>query len=373
MIEQLPRPPRVSLFEAVLARWLVGLSGVQYVVDALPLHRAPEHPLATEPEEEPPPAAPDTERAADEAELEVDDRFPGLARFGRLLEVGAGHLAVARAAHVEQCRQAGVQVRALAEFAAQRPAAALDRPDEEVGSAAAASRAARPGALTEVSEWAVDEVMVALTLSSRAAGSLLADAVTLAERLPATLDALEAGRISLAHARALAEIVGPVKDEARADVEARLLARAEGKTVAQLREAARRAVLRADAAAAAKRLARALRDRSVRLHPGNDGMAELSAVMSIPVARACWRALEAYAEDCRTPGDDRTKDQRMTDCLVDLILRPGVNGPVQIGLTVVAGVDTMSGGDEPGEVDGHPVPAVAVRELGDCQTLCVSA
>ena len=71
----------------------------------------------------------------------------------------------------------------------------------------------------------------------------------------------------------LAEVVGPVKDEARAGVEARLLARAEGKTVAQLRQAARRAVLRADAAAAAKRLARAIRDRSVRLQPGKDGMA----------------------------------------------------------------------------------------------------
>ena len=30
---------------------------------------------------------------------------------------------------------------------------------------------------------------------------------------------------------------------------------------------------------------------------------------------------------------------------------------------MVAGVDTLSGGDEPGEVDGHPVPAVLVREL----------
>jgi hypothetical protein len=92
-------------------------------------------------------------------------------------------------------------------------------------------------------------------------------------------------------------------------------------------------------------------------------MAELSAVMTLPVARACWRALEAYAEDCRTPGDERTKEQRMADCLVDLILRPGINGPVQIGLTVVAGVTTLSGGDEPGEIDGHPVPADMVREL----------
>jgi hypothetical protein len=55
----------------------------------------------------------------------------------------------------------------------------------------------------------------------------------------------------------------------------------------------------------------------------------------------------------------------MVDCLADLILRPGENGlpPVQAQLTLVAGVHTMIGGNEPGEVDGHPVPAVVVREL----------
>ena len=54
----------------------------------------------------------------------------------------------------------------------------------------------------------------------------------------------------------------------------------------------------------------------------------------------------------------------MADCLADLILRPGrQRPPVQIELTVVAGVDTLTGGDEPGEVDGHPVPAGLVREL----------
>ena len=47
----------------------------------------------------------------------------------------------------------------------------------------------------------------------------------------------------------------------------------------------------------------------------------------------------------------------MVDCLADLILRPGrQRPPVQIGLTLVAGVDTMTGGDEPGELDGQPVP-----------------
>ena len=219
-----------------------------------------------------------------------------------------------------------MQARALAAFAAHRPAAVLDRPDEQVGAAAAASRAARPAALTAVSEWAVDEVMVALGLSSAAAAGLLADSVTLAERLPATLDALEAGSIGWLHARMLAEVVGPVKDEARAGVEARLLARAAGKTVAQLRVAARRAVLRADAAAATRRLAAAIRDRSVRMFPGQDGMGSLAAVMTLPVAAACRRALAAYAEACTTPAMSGRWTSGWPTAWPDLILRPGING-----------------------------------------------
>jgi hypothetical protein len=57
-------------------------------------------------------------------------------------------------------------------------------------------------------------------------------------------------------------------------------------------------------------------------------------------------------------------DQRIVDCLVDLVLRPDASRPsITVNLTVVAGVNTLAGGDEPGEIDGHPVPAELVREL----------
>ncbi|MFL6097415.1 MAG: DUF222 domain-containing protein [Blastococcus sp.] len=386
MIEQRTTPPSgVSLFEAILGRRLLELRGLRFELTecALPKTRraagepvrlegiedASRRPAGAQHEAPREGAAEESEPDASESpDLEATPAEALPARFGAfraMVEAGADQLAVARAAHVEQCRQAGVQARAVAAFAAQRPAAVLDRPDEEVGSAAAASRAARPAALTAVSEWAVDEVMVALGLSSLAATGLLADSITLAERLPATLAALEAGRISWPHARAMAELVGPVKDEARGEVEARLLARVEGKTVSQLRVAARRAVLCADAAAHTKRLAAAIRERSVRTFPGRDGMGTLAGTMPIPLLEACKGKLRAYAEECATPGDKRTLDQRMLDCLADLILRPGETDlpPVQATLTIVATAATLTGGDEPGEVNGQPVSALEIREL----------
>src|SRR3712207_3464161 len=55
----------------------------------------------------------------------------------------------------------------------------------------------------------------------------------------------------------------------------------------------------------------------------------------------------------------------MADCLADLVLRPGENGlpPVQAQLTITAAVATLLGGDEPGEVDGEPLPAEVIREV----------
>ena len=249
----------------------------------------------------------------------------------------------------------------------------FDRAPGERGAASAASVAARPAALTEVSEWAVDEAAATLGISGRAASLLLIDAVTLVEGLPATLAALAAGDISPAHARAMVELAGPVADPAkRAQVEAAVLPRAAGQTAPALRASVRRAVARIDAAAAADRLAKAVRDRHVRLDARDDGMSTLTALWPTPVGRACYQALSAYAKACEFDEDGnrdpRTHEQRMADCLADLILRPHADHPaVRVVLTLVAGVDTLTGqgagADEPGELDGDLVSAAQVREL----------
>jgi hypothetical protein len=124
-------------------------------------------------------------------------------------------------------------------------------------------------------------------------------------------------------------------------------------------------VQKLDADALAKRVEEAIRQRRVVVHAGDDGMATLSAVLPLPVARAVLDALRQYAETAATEGDERTQAQRMVDCLVDLMLRPGEHGmpPVQARLTLVAAVETLLGSDEPGEVDGELVPAEMVRQL----------
>ncbi|RBY75995.1 hypothetical protein DQ238_18365, partial [Geodermatophilus sp. TF02-6] len=294
------------------------------------------------------------------------DLVPGAGELEWLLAAGAELLARAAAASQEIARLSAVVVRELAAFARCRPAALLDRQPGERGAMSAATRAARPTALIEVSEWAVDEVAPTLRISAAAATAQLVESLVLTERLPLTLDLLAQGVLSPAHARQMVNVVGPVADDAlRADIEAHVLGLRGSKTPPQLGDCARRIVLRKDADAAARTLVAAIRERGVRLHDRRDGTATVALDLPLPVAATIYRALEAHADQARVDGDQRTKQQRMADCVQDLILRPGEHGlaPVTIALTLVATLETMLGGAEPGQVEGYVVSAEMVREL----------
>jgi hypothetical protein len=288
-------------------------------------------------------------------------------RLRPLLDTGARALHRATAAGREIARLSAEMSGALATFARCRPAVLMDRQPGERGAMSAATRAARPPALTAVSEWAVDEAAVALRIPGRTAEAQLCDALILAERLPRTLAMLERAELSPAHARQMVAVVGPVADDAlRAGIESHVLGLLGNKTPPQLGDCARRIVLRRDAEAAARQLVGAVRDRGVRLVDRRDGTGTIQLDLPLPTCAAIYRKLEAQAEQARVDGDQRTKQQRMADVLADLVLRPGEHGrpAVTVALTLVATLETMLGGDEPGQVEGMLVPAEAVRELG---------
>ncbi len=284
--------------------------------------------------------------------------------------LSAGPLGAVQAAEREIARHSALRARAVAAFAASRPASA-DRPQGTRGAMSPARWAARPEVLREVSEWAAPELSVALSVTQTAAQTLLERSLTLVHRLPGTLAALEAGALHAGHLFPMLEHVAPIgEDRVRAQVEAGLLRWAAGRvtTPAQLGQKARREVLRRDARAAARKLAAALAARGVSVHPDptTSGMGVVTAALSWPEARALHGALAAYADALPAdPADRRSRGQRMADILLDLVLRPGQSEtpPVQVALTLVAPVATALGGDAPGEIDGHVVPAEMVRAL----------
>jgi hypothetical protein len=292
----------------------------------------------------------------------------GAERLTASFEAGALHLDELRAAQAMIGAQEARRARAIVAFCRSRPAS-LDRPASEIGAAAAATRAARPAALAAVSEWAVDEVAVKLSLTESSASRLVVMSLQLVEQLPGTLAALARGVLTWEHARVLCEVIAPLDDAVRSQAEDRLLSRLGTKSPTQLRAAAHRVVARLAADAISRRVAEAIRDRKITVYPTGDGLGSLSVSgLPLPVVRAVENALQQYADAAATPGDERTRTQRMVDCLVDLVLRPGEHGlaPVQAQLTVIATVDTLRGtDDEPGEVGGDLVPAETVRGLAE--------
>ncbi|MDT7752850.1 MAG: hypothetical protein QOD96_6512 [Pseudonocardiales bacterium] len=176
------------------------------------------------------------------------------------------------------------------------------------------------------------EVGLMARVASRTARARVDDAVTLAERLPATLAALSSGRISLPSARAVVEETMVLDESLLAEAERRILARAAGRTTGQIRADARRVVARLDAEAVRRRAEQARRERSVRLIPEPDGMATLAAYLPAHEAVAAYGVLDGYARRAGGPGDDRPMDARRADALVDLLLdQLGSGGPVGSG------------------------------------------
>jgi hypothetical protein len=284
--------------------------------------------------------------------------------------LSSGPLGVVQAADREIARLTAVRARAVAEFAASRPAS-VDRTQGTPGAMSAERWAARPELLRPVSEWAARELSVALSISTTTAETLMERSLALVERLPGTLAALEAGALHAGHLFPLLDKVAPIADAGvRGDVESVLLRWAAGRvtTPAQLAAKARRVVLERDARAAVRALERAMAARGVSWSPGRvDGMGAVTAALTLPESRALYAALGACADAVPDePGaPPRTRAQKMADCLLDLVLRPGESDvpPVQVALTLVASVATALGGDAPAEVDGLPVPAELARGL----------
>jgi hypothetical protein len=202
----------------------------------------------------------------------------------------AGPLGAVQAADREIARQTALRARAVAAFAASRPASA-DRAQGERGAMSAERWAARPEVLRSVSEWATPELAIACNLTQQGAQRELERSLTLVHRLPATLAALEAGVLHEGHLWHLIDKVAPIGDaRLRAEVEAELLSwmarRHRVTSPAQLGDKARKVVAQRDAGAAARRLAKALEERGLSIRPDRaEGMSVVSVYCTLPEAK----------------------------------------------------------------------------------------
>jgi hypothetical protein len=172
-----------------------------------------------------------------------------------------------------------------------------------------------------VEGWSAELVSCVLRVPTRTAQGMLAAAQTLTESLPGTLQALHTGVLSLRHAQAITEAawqLPPDRPELAARLEQRVLGRAGDQSLTQLRRALRQAVIALDPASAEARHHTARADRGVQLCPGEDGMAELRALLPAPDAELLYRRLTDATR--LLPGTDpRSRDQQRADLLIDAV------------------------------------------------------
>ncbi|GAA1795383.1 HNH endonuclease signature motif containing protein [Leucobacter iarius] len=188
------------------------------------------------------------------------------------------------------------------------------------------------------------EVGFALGIADRSAERLIEHAATLCSQYPAAHGALADGRIALAHTSAIVEAGRAIDTEtlavdpdARVKYAAAALAYAEQQTPNRTRRQAKALAARYAERSFEQRCARAQVERRVWVSELDDGLAELHAVLSAPIAHALFDRLTRQARHVQgkeNPGERRLLGQIRADLLGDLLLNgtpANERGAIELG------------------------------------------
>ena len=226
-------------------------------------------------------------------------------------------------------------------------------------------------------------IATALNQTPRAAEAEVALARSLTESCHQTLKALDSGEISPRSAKVVVEETAELDNALVAEVEARVLGRAQHQTPGEVRRAVRRAVQSVAPQESLEQAQSAYEDRCVSLIPGEHGMALLEAVLPAHEAQVIYNTLTAAAfaaknsdrEAAREAGQPTSElapvSAYRADALVKImgaaasgLLTAGTDLP-KIQAHVVLDLATALGlADNPAELRGYgPIPGPIARHL----------
>ncbi len=178
-----------------------------------------------------------------------------------------------------------------------------------------------------------EELACELVLSSGQAERVAFNSVGFVLEAAQTLDYLERGEIDLPKAEAILDSVrtvidgtldadpdGPEPHRLAEGLQEKVLRRAPGQTVSNLKRACSKAVIQIDPEAAERRHKVKRERRHIRLVPMDDSMCLLEVYLPADQALRAYAVLTALAEAARSEGDGRSVDQRRVDALVDALM-----------------------------------------------------
>jgi hypothetical protein len=218
-------------------------------------------------------------------------------------------------------------------------------------------------------EWAHRSLLAELSVACRVSRPTMAgrvgEAGLIAHAFPATLNALEEGRIEAGHVRVIAQHGALIDDDqARTRYEELVLARAAEVTPGRLAGFAQLTAARVGEVSFEDRHRAAREGRCVRLRTGEDGMSEISLYVATVLATPIWDRLTHQAEAIHRHNNDaasgegdgadasggavadpRTFDQLRADLACELLLTGQPSGdpdaPHRAGIGIRAEVSVV--------------------------------
>src|SRR3954454_17942196 len=167
------------------------------------------------------------------------------------------------------------------------------------------ARATADAVLADVAEDFVAELALTRGCSEFEATALLREAILATTVLAPAWRALDAGRIGPRHLRVLVDLLGDAPADVAAQVQARVLPRADRTPAHVFRDRIRYHLYRVDAEAKERRRGEALRKLGVFTRRVDEGVSELVIQGPTPAVHAAASAIEQYAQFRRADGDTR--------------------------------------------------------------------
>ncbi len=166
----------------------------------------------------------------------------------------------------------------------------------------------------------VSEIAAALRLPDRTADRLIRTGQALVNTLPATLLALDEGRLSFRHAQILVDQSYGLEPQAVRELETRMLPVAAKNTPSRFEQSVRRTRERLNPETMTTRHVAAVEQRGVELMPEQDGMVFLGAHVDAVVGVAIDDRLTTIARSLQCDGETRTLTQLKADAFTDILL-----------------------------------------------------
>lgn len=227
------------------------------------------------------------------------------------------------------------------------------------------------------------EIGLALGLSRSATATLITCAEQIGRRMPLVEKLFLGGELSYANACVISSILAAASQETVSAISAEVAELAKSLPPQRLRAAIWRRWIRHNADEAARARAQASGNRYVRVQPNPDGMAFLTAHLTLLEARTAERRIEDVAATvCRH--DPRTRGQRMADAFMSVLAgghhiqcQCGVNDCPYLGIKappqhlhlaqVVVDLETLLGlADNPARLgDGSVIDPELARQIAE--------